>query len=129
MLKYVAVRSGAHEEHLTGEETMILLNPEDYLCDETGICQVLGSFDTLDEAVAEANAYGASTISAAPFGFYVEVVSVRCDEYDDDGDYIQGDTQWISPLPSQFTAKNGLIFSQCEWNRSYYNLVESDDAQ
>lgn len=125
MIKYAAISSGEHEERLYGGEETIILNPEDYLCDEAGISKVLGEFDTLEEAIAEAKSYGPSNISAAPFGFYVEVVSVWKCEYDENGEYEQGDVQWISPLPYQFEAKNGLIFKRSVWNENYYDLKES----
>lgn len=126
MTKYTAVKSGEYEEHLYGGEETIILNPEDYLCDEKGISNVLGEFDTLEEAIEAANAYGPSKISAAPFGFYVEVFFVRKDEYDADGEYEQGDVQWISPLPAQFTAKNGLTLKQSAWNENHYDLEEGE---
>lgn len=125
MIKYQAIRSGEHEEHLCRGVETIILNPEDYLCDEAGISEVLGEFDTLEEAMEEAKAYGSSRISAATFGFYVDVISVWKCEYDENGEYEQGDVQWISPLPAQFEAKNGLIFKRSAWNENHYDLKES----
>ena len=125
MIKYAAIRSGEHEEHLARGVETIIIDPEDYLCDETGISEVLGEFNTLEEAIEEAKAYGPSRISAATFGFYVEVFSVWKVEYDEDGEYEQGDVQWISPLPSQFEAKNGLIFERSAWDENRYDLKES----
>lgn len=125
MIKYEVIRSGEHEEHLCRGVETIILDPEDYLCDETGISNVLGEFGTLEEAIEEAKAYGSSRISAATFGFYVEVISVWKCEYDENGEYEQGDVQWISPLPAQFEAKNGLIFKRSAWNENYYDLEES----
>lgn len=125
MIKYKTIRSGEHEEHLSRGVETIILDPEDYLCDETGISEVLGEFGTLEEAIEEAKAYGSSRISAAAFGFYVDVISVWKCEYDENGEYEQGDVQWISPLPAQFDAKNGLIFKRSAWNENRYDLKES----
>nr|DAT68297.1 MAG TPA: hypothetical protein [Caudoviricetes sp.] len=125
MIKYKTIRSGEHEEHLSRGVETIILDSEDYLCDETGIREVLGEFGTLEEAIENAKAYGSSRISAAAFGFYVDVISVWKCEYDENGEYEQGDVQWISPLPAQFEAKNGLIFKRSAWNENRYDLKES----
>ncbi len=125
MIKYEAIRSGEVEEHLCRGVETIILDPEDYLCDKSGDSKLLGEFDTLEEAIAEAKFYGPSNISAEPFGFYVDVVSVWKCEYDENGEYEQGDVQWISPLPDQFEAKNGLIFKRSAWNKNHYDLEES----